>query len=102
MAEPDQMRPEPGADADVDDIETDIEQTRKELGQTVEALSSKLDVKERARDKVADTKERVVEKAETVRHAALDDGRAKRTVPVATLVVLGALVAGILVWRRRR
>ena len=36
---------------------------RKELGETVEALSAKMDVKQRTKDKAAETKERVAEKA---------------------------------------
>ncbi|MGV0797517.1 DUF3618 domain-containing protein, partial [Mycolicibacterium elephantis] len=47
MTTPDSARPEPGPSAGIEDIEADIEQTRAELGQTVQALSSKLDVKER-------------------------------------------------------
>ena len=31
----DPTRPEPGPDADVDDIQADIDQTRQELGETV-------------------------------------------------------------------
>ena len=96
----DPTRPEPGPDAGIDDIQADIEDTRKELGETVEALSAKLDVKERTKEKVAETKDRVVEKAHTLQHAAAENP--KRTVPVASLVLIGALAVGILVWRRRR
>ena len=96
-----QPRPEPGPDAGIDDIQSDIEQTRKDLGETVEALSAKMDVKQRTKDKAAETKEAVVEKAHAVQHAAIDDGRAKVTVPVAAAVVVGAVA---LLWflRRRR
>ncbi len=41
--------PEPGSDAEIGDIQADIERTRGELGDTVEALSGKLDVADRAR-----------------------------------------------------
>jgi hypothetical protein len=101
MTQPEPARPEPGPDADIDDIQTDIEQTRKELGETVEALSAKMDVKQRAKDKAAETKEAVVEKAHAVQHATIDDGRAKVTVPMAAVAVVGA---AMLVWflRRRR
>jgi hypothetical protein len=99
MSQPAASRPEPGPDADIDDIQTDIEQTRKELGETVEALSAKMDVKQRARDKAAETKEAVLDKAHTVQHATIDDGRAKVTVPVAVAVVAGVLA---LLWYRRR
>lgn len=53
MARPNSMPPEPGPDAGVDDIQADIERTRKELGETVGALSDKLDVKERTKQKAA-------------------------------------------------
>lgn len=98
MTTPDPGRPEPGPSADISDIEADIEQTRDELGQTVAALSSKLDVKERTKEKVADTKERVAERADTLKHTATDNP--SRTVPIAVVVV--ALLVGIVVWRRRR
>jgi ElaB/YqjD/DUF883 family membrane-anchored ribosome-binding protein len=100
MTGPSAARPEPGPDAGINDIQDDIEHTRKELGDTVEALTAKLDVKERTKEKVAETKERVVDKADTLRHTATDNP--KRTVPVAAVVLIGVLAVGILVWRRRR
>ena len=100
MARPDPMPPEPGPNAGVDDIQADIERTRKELGDTVGALSAKLDVKERARQKAVETKQRVVDGAQTVRHAATEDPRVK--VPLIAVFVAGALAAVIVVWRRRR
>ena len=103
-------RPEPGPDAGIKDIEADIEQTRAELGETVEALSAKMDVKgraqdkvdetkERARQKVDETKQRVVETADAVRHTAVD--HPKQSIPVAAIVVAAALAVGIVIWRRR-
>ncbi len=100
MAAPDPNRPEPGPDATISDIEADAEQTRNELGRTVEALSDKLDVKQRAKEKAAETKDRVVEKADSLRHTATDNP--KRTMPVAAIVLIGALAVGIVLWRRRR
>ena len=44
-------------------------ETRKELGETVEALTAKMDVKQRTKDKAAETKEAVVDKAHAVQHA---------------------------------
>lgn len=96
--DPDPSRPEPGPDASISDIEADLDRTRAELGQTVEALSDKLDVKARASEKVTQTKEQVVDKAESLKHTATDNPR--RTVPIAALAVLGLLV-GIALWRRR-
>ena len=95
MSQPDGARPEPGPDADIGEIQSDIEQTRKDLGETVEALTAKMDVKQR-------TKEAVVEKAHAVQHATIDDGRAKVTVPVATAIVVGTAALVWLLWRRRR
>ena len=101
MTEPELIRPEPGPDAGIDELQTDIDQTRKELGETVEALTAKMDVKQRTKDKAAETKEAVLEKAHAVQHATIDDGRAKVTVPVAAVMVVGTAA---LVWflvRRR-
>jgi hypothetical protein len=94
------MPPEPGPDAGIDDIQADIERTRKELGDTVGALSAKLDVKERAKDKAAETKERVVDRAHTVGRVATHDPKVK--VPLIAALVVGALAIGVVVWRRRR
>ena len=99
MARPDHLPPEPGPDAGVDDIQADIERTRKELGDTVGALSAKLDVKERTKQKAAETKEHVVERAHSVGRVATEP-RVK--VPLVMVAVIGALAAGVIVWRRRR
>jgi hypothetical protein len=99
MTAADPGRPEPGPEAGVDDIEADIERTRDELGQTVQALSDKLDVKERTKEKAAETKQRVVDKADTIRHTATDNP--KRAAPVLGLVLAGAAAAGVVIWRRR-
>jgi hypothetical protein len=98
MAEP---RAEPGPGANIDDLRTDIDQTRKELGETVEALTAKMDVKERTKEKAAETKDRVVDKVHAVQHATIDEGRAKVTVPVATVIVVGTAALVWLLWRRR-
>ncbi|WP_041304082.1 DUF3618 domain-containing protein [Mycolicibacterium rhodesiae] len=100
MATPDPDRPEPGPEAGIDDIEADIEQTREELGQTVAALTDKLDVKGRAKEKAAETKAHVVDKADALKHSATDNPQ--RTVPIAAVVLVSAIAVGVLVWRRRR
>ena len=99
MAHPDSTPAEPGPDAGIDDIQADIERTRKELGDTVGALSAKLDVKERTKQKAAETKERVVETTHSVGRFATEP---KVTGPVITVLVIGALAIGVVVWRRRR
>lgn len=48
-------------DAKVAALRQEIEETRAELGETVEALAAKADVKARAQDKVDETKARVNE-----------------------------------------
>jgi hypothetical protein len=101
MSEPNRMRPEPGPDADIDELRTDIDQTRKELGETVEALTAKADVKERTKEKAAEARDRALEKAHEVQRATIDDGRAKLTVPVAAMVVVGTAAIVWLLWRRR-
>jgi hypothetical protein len=97
---------EPGADATVEDIQRDIEKTRHELGQTVEALAAKADVKGRAKEKAADTKDRLTEKATAVQSAAReavtdDAGSVKTLLPVAAIAA-GIAIIGLVVWRRRR
>lgn len=86
MASTDKLPPEPGPDAGIDELQADIEKTRSELGETVGALSDKLDVKSRAQGKAHEVTEAV--KAEPV-------------VPVGVVVAVVAAV-GLLWWWRRR
>src|SRR5690349_12018981 len=58
-----------------DDLEREIEQTRQELGDTVEALARKADVKAQAKRKVEETKTNVSEKADELL------GKAKSATP---------------------
>ena len=97
MAQPDPLPQEPGPDAGVEDIQADIERTRKELGDTVGALSDKLDVKQHAKDKAAETKARVVGTTHTVGRVATQP----RVAPVLGLLVIGAVAVSVVVWRRR-
>lgn len=111
MTEPEQPRPALSSDASLNAIEKDIERTRDELGETVNALSHKLDVKGRVQDKAAETKDHVVDRARDTKAAAVHkasdavaavtDGR--RTVrPIIPLAAALAAVLGIVIWRRRR
>jgi cobalamin biosynthesis Mg chelatase CobN len=128
---------------DVDALREEIAQTRADLGETVQALAAKADVKARAKDQVEQTKQRVKAQAaeatqkakeaaatasDKVRMVAAQAGdKAKGTAvqvresgaldkaqgakeqvrsnPVPFVAVLGgvaALVAVILIMRRRR
>ena len=112
MPAADPGRPEPAPDASVDDIQEDIEATRVELGETVEALSAKLDVKQQAKQKVDDTKDVIADKVETVRSkgsdvgshvvdAVTDDrGSMRPVVPIAAVALVAAIV-GVVTWKRR-
>lgn len=42
------------------DLEQEIQETREHLGETVDALAAKLDVKARAQEKVAETDKRPI------------------------------------------
>jgi len=125
MTEADRSAPEPGPEAGIEDLQSDIERTREQLGQTVEALSDKLDVKAQAKQKAADTrdrfaartkeaKERALNTAQTLRSktagvgakmadAATDNqGSIRPAVPLAGIAVTAAVAIGIVVWIRRR
>jgi hypothetical protein len=107
MTAPEHAPPEPQPDAGTAELQADIERTRAELGDTVNALTAKLDLKGRATHAAADTKDRIVERSMeatgTVVDKATDDrGRIKPAFPLAALAVFAAVVAGAVVWRRRR
>ena len=91
MSAAESARPEPGFDATKAEIAADAERTRHELGATAAAVAAKLDVPEQARQKVAETKQRVAHKTEPARRNA---------VPIVAAVAV--VVAGLLIWRRRR
>jgi uncharacterized protein DUF3618 len=55
-----------------DEIRQDIERTRAQLGDTVEALAHKADVPARVRDKVHDTKQTMQAKTEELTQHALE------------------------------
>jgi hypothetical protein len=71
---------EPGRDADIREVQADIERTRGELGKTVDALSANLDAKKD-----------VVERSRAA---------AKPSLAVVASVA-GVTVVGIFWWRRR-
>jgi hypothetical protein len=84
-----------------EEIQREIEQTRERLGQTVEELAAKADVKARAQAKVADAKARARARAAEV------SGRVRRSVVVRRDWPFAVVAAGILAmsaalaWRQR-
>ena len=95
---------------DPERLEQDIEQTRDELGDTVEALAAKADVKAQAKQKVDDVKTSVSEKKEdllgkageaspdSAKAAASQASTKARENPVP-LAAVGAFAGGFLVGR---
>ncbi|OAN38962.1 DUF3618 domain-containing protein [Mycolicibacterium iranicum] len=89
--------PEPRSDPSIDALKADIEQTRVDLGETVGALSDKLDVKSRAKDAIADVKDTVAQRG----HDVVDSAKQRPALPAA-LLVAALLGVALVIWRRRR
>ena len=98
---------------DVQMLREEIQQTRHDLGETVQALAAKADVKARARESVEHAKARVRDSVGhatelvrgTVTHASHDAGVTARRNPVPVGVVLAAgaaLIITLLILRGRR
>ena len=86
--------PEP---ATAEELQQEIEQTRERLGQTVEELAAKADVKGQARAKATEVKARVTEMPTQLKRSEM----MQRGWPLA-LTATGVLLMGsALVWRRR-
>jgi MYXO-CTERM domain-containing protein len=79
--------------SDPDALREQIEETRAELGKTVEALAAKADVKARVKNKVSTGKEQVAEKMSGVSPAKAGS--------LAAVLVVG-LLAGFWLIRRRK
>ena len=65
-------------DADPEQIQREIEQTREQLGDTVEALAAKTDVKARAQETAADLRQRAKDTTSQVRRQAVTAGETGR------------------------
>jgi hypothetical protein len=77
--------------------EQEIERTREHLGETINELAGKTDVKARARARAAEAKARAVGVSDRVRQSQV----LQRRWPVA--VAAGVLIAGsVIILRRRR
>ena len=68
----------PAATNDPQELEREIERTREQLGQTVELLAAKADVKGRAQAKATELSERIKSKAGQVRQEAAARGGSVR------------------------
>jgi hypothetical protein len=96
-----------------DEIRADIEQTREEVGDTVEQLAAKTDVKTQAQERVAEIKGNVRQKAEELKSKASSStpqGAQQGGQQVVTTVrsnpapfaLAGAVLVGYLIGRARR
>jgi hypothetical protein len=100
----------------VAELQADIEDTREQLGETVDALAAKLDVKSRAKDRVATTKVQLKGRADAARAqvselartgkaaATTDEGKptpAALTGGVGTAALVVAVVVAVVLLRRR-
>jgi ElaB/YqjD/DUF883 family membrane-anchored ribosome-binding protein len=83
--------PPTGGGTDVAALQADIDATREHLARTVDELSARLDVPARARERVARTRDTVVE---TYRESP--------PVVIGAGLALVGLVVGLVVLRRRR
>jgi hypothetical protein len=105
------------AERSPEQIRTEIEETREEMGDTVAAVAAKTDVKAQAKAKVEDVKAQAKEKAEEAKGAAKELGEeAKAAAPKSPqeglqkaqalakenpkpFAIAGALFGMFLVWR---
>lgn len=96
----------PGAGPTDEDLEHEIELTRRELGNTVAELAYKVDVKARAQDKAHEIQEKAHEVTVKAQHTAHDlAGRVRRhpgTVAAAAGGTALALTTLIVLRTRRR
>jgi Protein of unknown function (DUF3618) len=86
---------------DVQSLQGEIEQTREQLGETIEQLVAKTDVAARARSKAADLVTRMKTQLADARTKAKNGNLKQYRIPLAAsaVVVAGCLA---LIWRRKR
>jgi len=91
MTEQTDKKATPAPKPSVEELRAEIKQTRADLGETVQALAAKADVKARAKEQVEVARERALETVRT------------NQVPIAIVVAGAMAVVGIiLVLRGRR
>ena len=91
------------------EIQQEIERTRERLGDTVDELAAKADVKARTQAKAAEMKARAQGKATEMKAKATEvSGQVRRSPvvqrrwPVAAAAASIVLVGSLLAWRRRK
>jgi hypothetical protein len=82
------------------ELEQEIERTREHLGETIDGLAGKADMKAQARVRAAEVKARAQERAADVSGRVRQSQVLQRRWPVA--VAVGVLIAGSVIIRRRR
>ncbi|WP_282778028.1 DUF3618 domain-containing protein [Nocardia sp. CC201C] len=88
--------------ASVDELREQVEHTRAELGQTVEALAAKTDVKARAQDRAEAAEHQAAAKAEQLKHKTTDAAQQARSHPGLVLAGVAGVVIAVWAVRRRR
>ena len=90
------------------EIQQEIERTQDHLGETVEELATRADVKARARARAAIIKDKAVEMSGQLRQSQLAQGQlaqgdaARRRWPLVAAAAGAVLIGSVLVRRRRR
>jgi len=83
--------PDISGPTDADGLKAEIEATREQLGQTVDELSSRLDVPARAREGAARAKD-----------TAVETYRESPPMVIGGALALVGVVVGLVVWRKKR
>lgn len=82
------------------EIQQEIERTRERLGETVDELAARADMKARARDKAAEMRAKAQDRATELSERVRQSPAIQRRWPLVAAV--GVLVIGSVVIRRRR
>jgi len=82
------------------ELEQEIERTREHLGETIDELAGKADLKARAQARAAEMKARAQERAADISGRVRESQALRRRWPVA--VAAGVLIAGTVIVRCRR
>lgn len=114
MTTPDNSdRPEPDAQASAAEIEADIARTREDLGEIVDSLTDKFNVKAQARNKTREVTDQASERLHNVqaqgaravvqlKNSATDErGQLKPAIPAAALALAVTAIA-VVIWRKRK